>query len=81
MSVDVQVIWIAFCDSRNRKQKEKTEPDILQWNKNGKILAFVLFKEAVCCSHKLYSFLRASGGLGYGLQRWTKRGYRHTSRM
>lgn len=81
MPVDVQMIWIAFCGGRNRKQEEKTELDIPWWNKNGKILAFVLFKEAVCCSHELYSFLCASGGTGYGLQRWTKRGYRHTSLM
>lgn len=64
---DVQVIWITFCGSRNRKEKEKTEPDTPQWNKNRKILAFVLFKEAVCCSHELYSFLSVSGGISIWL--------------
>lgn len=59
---------------------EKKEIDKHEWNKKGKILAFFL-KEAVCSFHKLYSFLNVSGGISYGLQRWTNRGYKHTSRM
>ena len=43
MSLDIQMIWIALRGSRNKKQKEKTETDIPQWNKKGKILAVFFF--------------------------------------
>lgn len=82
MSLDIQMIWIAFHGSRNKKQKEKTEMDIPQWNKKGKILAVLFFfKEAACSFHEPCSLLKSPGGIGYGLQRWTNRGYKHTSRM
>lgn len=66
------MFWIAFCDSRNGKQKEKTEPGISPGNKKRRSWHLVPLKEEACCSHELCSDLSALGGIGYGLEHWTK---------
>lgn len=64
-------------ENKRRKQNQ-THPHSI---KKGRSWLFVLLDEAVCCSQEPCAGLRASGDTGYGLQRWTKRGYKHTSRI
>ena len=79
------MVWTAFCGSRNGK--EKTETDIRQWNKKikaGENFGFFFLRGSLFLPWTVFFFLKAlgaAGGTGHGLQHWTTRGYRHTSRM
>lgn len=59
----------------------RTEKATSPTGNQGVASEFCSFAEAVLSFHERFPFLHASGPLGYGVQRWTNRGYKHTSRM
>lgn len=80
MLLDVQVTPTAFYGNGKKKHEDRNKL-LHQTGSQGMILDFCSFAEAVLSSHEYFPFLHAPGALGYGLQRWTNRGYKHTSRM
>lgn len=58
MLLYVPVFWTAFCGSRNRKQKQETEPDISPWNKKREDLGFLFFgkRQSVAFLNRVLAF-------------------------
>lgn len=73
------LLFVAAGAENQKGRHNRIEP----MGRTGKTLAFVLGSEAVRSSLEPRTMLlrQGVGRIGHGVQRWTKRGYKHTSRM